>query len=233
MGWHRSRVLFSSRGCSAHSNLRAQVARPPPEQVARSELRGPATPAPLACPPRTPRVHTTTVETSQLPAFSPALGVVGFSLCPPGRWALAGHHHPSCTHLQGVKCPPGCWGHGDGKATPRRTHLGDGAEWPAGRCGGAWLGPLRVVPIPRAGWPILLGVTGIPAALQLLLLPFFPESPRYLLVQKKNPEAARKGEALLGEVRGLGVGRTGLQRLCSGKAVGPLRRCPPGPLPQP
>ncbi|XP_015421398.1 PREDICTED: solute carrier family 2, facilitated glucose transporter member 5 isoform X1 [Myotis davidii] len=42
------------------------------------------------------------------------------------------------------------------------------------------------------GWPILLGVTGIPAALQLLLLPFFPESPRYLLVQKKNPEAARK-----------------------------------------
>ncbi|XP_039697929.1 solute carrier family 2, facilitated glucose transporter member 5 isoform X5 [Pteropus medius] len=42
------------------------------------------------------------------------------------------------------------------------------------------------------GWPILLGLTGIPAAMQLLLLPFFPESPRYLLIQKKDPEAAKK-----------------------------------------
>lgn len=67
-------------------------------------------------------------------------------------------------------------------------------------------GPLRGAPIPPAGWPILLGVTGIPAALQLLLLPFFPESPRYLLVQKKNQEAAREGEALLGEVAGRGGG---------------------------
>ncbi|MBV97646.1 Solute carrier family 2, facilitated glucose transporter member 5, partial [Eschrichtius robustus] len=41
------------------------------------------------------------------------------------------------------------------------------------------------------GWPILLGVTGIPAALQLLLLPFFPESPRYLLIQKKDEAAAK------------------------------------------
>ncbi|KAF6111461.1 solute carrier family 2 member 5 [Phyllostomus discolor] len=42
------------------------------------------------------------------------------------------------------------------------------------------------------GWPILLAVTGIPAVIQLLLLPFFPESPRYLLVKKKNEQAARK-----------------------------------------
>lgn len=45
-----------------------------------------------------------------------------------------------------------------------------------------------------AGWPILLGLTGVPAALQLLLLPFFPESPRYLLIQKKDESAAKKGE---------------------------------------
>lgn len=45
-----------------------------------------------------------------------------------------------------------------------------------------------------AGWPILLGLTGVPAGLQLLLLPFFPESPRYLLIQKKNELAAEKGE---------------------------------------
>ncbi|XP_052034189.1 solute carrier family 2, facilitated glucose transporter member 5 isoform X3 [Apodemus sylvaticus] len=42
------------------------------------------------------------------------------------------------------------------------------------------------------GWPILLGLTGVPAGLQLLLLPFFPESPRYLLIQKKNEPAAEK-----------------------------------------
>ncbi|XP_068014429.1 solute carrier family 2, facilitated glucose transporter member 5-like [Melanerpes formicivorus] len=42
------------------------------------------------------------------------------------------------------------------------------------------------------GWPVLLGLTGIPSLLQLLLLPFFPESPRYLLIQKGNEEQARK-----------------------------------------
>lgn len=42
---------------------------------------------------------------------------------------------------------------------------------------------------------MLLGLTGIPAALQLLLLPFFPESPRYLLTQRKDPGAARRGKA--------------------------------------
>ncbi|XP_055438368.1 solute carrier family 2, facilitated glucose transporter member 5 isoform X3 [Bubalus kerabau] len=41
------------------------------------------------------------------------------------------------------------------------------------------------------GWPILLGLTGIPAVLQLLFLPFFPESPRYLLIQKKDEAAAK------------------------------------------
>ncbi|XP_026515807.1 solute carrier family 2, facilitated glucose transporter member 5-like [Terrapene carolina triunguis] len=42
------------------------------------------------------------------------------------------------------------------------------------------------------GWPVLLGLTGIPAVVQLLLLPFFPESPRYLLIQKGNEEQARQ-----------------------------------------
>ncbi|NXU15439.1 GTR5 protein, partial [Pardalotus punctatus] len=43
-----------------------------------------------------------------------------------------------------------------------------------------------------AGWPVLLGLTGIPSLIQLLTLPFFPESPRYLLIQKGNEEQARK-----------------------------------------
>ncbi|XP_012887181.1 PREDICTED: solute carrier family 2, facilitated glucose transporter member 5-like [Dipodomys ordii] len=52
---------------------------------------------------------------------------------------------------------------------------------------------LRNVLANETGWPFLLALTGIPAVLQLLILPFFPESPRYLLIQKKDPEAARKG----------------------------------------
>ncbi|NXK49805.1 GTR5 protein, partial [Chauna torquata] len=43
-----------------------------------------------------------------------------------------------------------------------------------------------------AGWPVLLGLTGIPSVIQLLTLPFFPESPRYLLIQKGNEEQARQ-----------------------------------------
>ncbi|XP_043851010.1 solute carrier family 2, facilitated glucose transporter member 7 isoform X1 [Dromiciops gliroides] len=41
-------------------------------------------------------------------------------------------------------------------------------------------------------WPVLLAITGIPAALQLLSLPFFPESPRYTLIQKGDEVQARK-----------------------------------------
>ncbi|XP_049733789.1 solute carrier family 2, facilitated glucose transporter member 5 isoform X1 [Elephas maximus indicus] len=50
---------------------------------------------------------------------------------------------------------------------------------------------LRSLLATEEGWPILLGLTGVPAALQLALLPFFPESPRYLLVQKKDETAAK------------------------------------------
>ncbi|NXF26633.1 GTR5 protein, partial [Rhodinocichla rosea] len=42
------------------------------------------------------------------------------------------------------------------------------------------------------GWPVLLGLTGIPSLVQLLTLPFFPESPRYLLIQKGTEEQARR-----------------------------------------
>eukprot|EP00075_Anas_platyrhynchos_P007051 XP_021125126.2 solute carrier family 2, facilitated glucose transporter member 5 isoform X2 [Anas platyrhynchos] len=41
-------------------------------------------------------------------------------------------------------------------------------------------------------WPVMLGLTGIPSVIQLLTLPFFPESPRYLLIQKGNEEQARQ-----------------------------------------
>ncbi|KAB5546246.1 hypothetical protein PHYPO_G00069850 [Pangasianodon hypophthalmus] len=41
------------------------------------------------------------------------------------------------------------------------------------------------------GWPIMLGLTGIPALIELLVLPFFPESPRYMLIQKGDENKAR------------------------------------------
>lgn len=43
-------------------------------------------------------------------------------------------------------------------------------------------------------WPILLSTTFIPAILQLLILPWFPESPRYLLIDKGDDEKCKKGE---------------------------------------
>ncbi|KAG7276513.1 hypothetical protein CRUP_021293, partial [Coryphaenoides rupestris] len=42
------------------------------------------------------------------------------------------------------------------------------------------------------GWPIMLGLTGLPALVELLLLPLFPESPRYLLIQRGDHTTARK-----------------------------------------
>ncbi|XP_059903415.1 solute carrier family 2, facilitated glucose transporter member 5-like [Gadus macrocephalus] len=38
-------------------------------------------------------------------------------------------------------------------------------------------------------WPLLLSLIVIPTAVQLMLLPWFPESPRYLLMEKNNMTA--------------------------------------------
>ncbi|KAL8198358.1 UNVERIFIED_CONTAM: Solute carrier 2, facilitated glucose transporter member 5 [Gekko kuhli] len=58
---------------------------------------------------------------------------------------------------------------------------------------------MRMILGSSEGWPILMGLTGVPAALQLLCLPFFPESPRYLLIQKGDEE---KAKAALKRLRG-------------------------------
>ncbi|KAA8591165.1 hypothetical protein FQN60_002108 [Etheostoma spectabile] len=42
------------------------------------------------------------------------------------------------------------------------------------------------------GWTLMLGLTGIPAMIELLLLPFFPESPRYILIQRGDEKTAKK-----------------------------------------
>ncbi|XP_057686784.1 solute carrier family 2, facilitated glucose transporter member 11-like isoform X1 [Corythoichthys intestinalis] len=41
-------------------------------------------------------------------------------------------------------------------------------------------------------WPILLSTTCIPAVLQLIFLPWFPESPRFLLIDRGDYEGCRK-----------------------------------------
>jgi len=44
----------------------------------------------------------------------------------------------------------------------------------------------------ESGWPLLLGLAVCPSALQMLLLPMCPESPRYLLITRGNEQQARK-----------------------------------------
>uniref|UniRef100_A0A8C3F0Z3 Major facilitator superfamily (MFS) profile domain-containing protein n=1 Tax=Chrysemys picta bellii TaxID=8478 RepID=A0A8C3F0Z3_CHRPI len=41
-------------------------------------------------------------------------------------------------------------------------------------------------------WPLLLASTGLTALIQLIMLPFFPDSPSYLLIQKGNEDAFMK-----------------------------------------
>ena len=42
-------------------------------------------------------------------------------------------------------------------------------------------------------WPILLAFNVIPSTVSCLILPWFPESPRYLLVNKGQREEAERG----------------------------------------
>lgn len=42
-------------------------------------------------------------------------------------------------------------------------------------------------------WPLLMAFIGIAALIQLVTLPFFPESPPYLLIQKDDEEGCLKG----------------------------------------
>jgi len=47
------------------------------------------------------------------------------------------------------------------------------------------------------GWPFLLGLTIIPGILQVITLPFCPESPKYLLLDKNDDESATSALAWL------------------------------------
>ena len=40
-------------------------------------------------------------------------------------------------------------------------------------------------------WPLLLALGGLPAIVQIILLPFVPESPRYLIINKGDNSAGK------------------------------------------
>lgn len=67
-----------------------------------------------------------------------------------------------------------------------------------GMVGGQILG-IDVILGSDDGWPWLLGLAVIPAAVQCVMLPFAPESPRYLLLVQRDEEQARK---VLTNIRG-------------------------------
>ena len=47
-------------------------------------------------------------------------------------------------------------------------------------------------------WPVLLVFTAVPSFVATIFLPFVPESPRYLLLVKKDEEKAKKGMYIFG-----------------------------------
>ncbi|KAJ6659170.1 hypothetical protein lerEdw1_019473 [Lerista edwardsae] len=79
-----------------------------------------------------------------------------------------------------------------GEASPKRlrglANATTGLFWSLGKSLGQVLG-LRELLGTDSAWPLLLAFTGGPALLQLLLLPSFPESPSYLLIQKGDEGA--------------------------------------------
>uniref|UniRef100_A0A8C3UT49 Solute carrier family 2, facilitated glucose transporter member 4 n=1 Tax=Catharus ustulatus TaxID=91951 RepID=A0A8C3UT49_CATUS len=73
---------------------------------------------------------------------------------------------------------------------------------------GAQVLGLRALLGTPAAWPALFGAGLLPAALQLLLLPLCPESPRFLLAR------GQRGRARRGECGAFGLAGVGLLELC-------------------
>jgi len=49
-------------------------------------------------------------------------------------------------------------------------------------------------------WPFLLLLNVLPALLCCIVLPFMPESPRYLMLVRRDVQSAEKGEKLASQV---------------------------------
>ncbi|KAJ7423368.1 hypothetical protein BTVI_09972 [Pitangus sulphuratus] len=82
-----------------------------------------------------------------------------------------------------------------GECAPRKLHgliaITASTAIAFGKFVGFVLG-LREVLGTEALWPLLMAASTVPALIQLLTLPFFPDSPRYLLIDKKDKEGCIK-----------------------------------------
>ncbi|XP_063172004.1 solute carrier family 2, facilitated glucose transporter member 11-like isoform X2 [Candoia aspera] len=82
-----------------------------------------------------------------------------------------------------------------GEVSPKKwrgfANATSGFFWSLGKCLGQILG-LREFLGTDSSWPLLLAFPGMAAFLQLVLLPFFPESPSYLLIQEGDEEGCLK-----------------------------------------
>ncbi|XP_072539197.1 solute carrier family 2, facilitated glucose transporter member 11 isoform X2 [Salminus brasiliensis] len=73
----------------------------------------------------------------------------------------------------------------------------------------------------EACWPYLLASNAVPGFIQLLTLPWFPESPRYLLIDRGDKDACLKA---LRQLRGCEVQRAELDEMLQEKAEAEGRR---------
>ncbi|GCC36873.1 hypothetical protein chiPu_0015373 [Chiloscyllium punctatum] len=65
---------------------------------------------------------------------------------------------------------------------------------------------IRSILANEKGWPLLLSLTGFPAVVELILLPFFPESPRFTLIQKGNLTGAKAARVKENDIQYVTVG---------------------------
>ncbi|XP_048400937.2 solute carrier family 2, facilitated glucose transporter member 9 isoform X2 [Stegostoma tigrinum] len=62
-------------------------------------------------------------------------------------------------------------------------------------CVGVFVGQILGLPEilgKESSWPLMFGLNAVPAVIQLAVLPFLPESPRYLLFEKNDVSQAKK-----------------------------------------
>uniref|UniRef100_A0ABM5F2L2 Major facilitator superfamily (MFS) profile domain-containing protein n=1 Tax=Pogona vitticeps TaxID=103695 RepID=A0ABM5F2L2_9SAUR len=127
-----------------------------------------------------------------------------------------------------------------GEISPKRlrgfANATSGFFWSLGKCLGQILG-LRECLGTESSWPWLLAFTGATALVQLTALPFFPESPPHLLIEKGDEGACLRGNRSGGVLERMGLpcqgqGQSGALPW-QGSPSAPDRVSPPSPSPSP
>ncbi|OBS82246.1 hypothetical protein A6R68_23766, partial [Neotoma lepida] len=93
---------------------------------------------------------------------------------------------------QRLMLSPGLQVEGGAESIQIQRNLGKDSELQEAAIGYHCKGSLLLHPGKESTWPYLFGVIVVPALVQLASLPFLPESPRYLLLEKHDEAAAMK-----------------------------------------